>query len=247
MPPSRRFRGAGGCSALDRRGFLPVTALSEPWGGEETSVSLSETIGDLLRKSFANVPEELPASFIDLLARLESAPGNAEQAEADRRFKGLLMQVLPQLRGYARHLCRGDDLADDMVQDAIMRAWKARSRFEEGSNFKAWMFRILQNGYFSYIRRAKRMGAWDERAAENILQAPAGQEQGIYLEDVGQALNRLPEHQRTALLLVGAEGLSYEEAALVCAVPVGTIKSRVTRARAALTRFVDGVEEDKAA
>lgn len=211
-------------------------------------MSLSDTIGDLLRQSFSSVPEELPAAFIDLLTRLESAPGSAEQAEADRRFKRQLMQVLPALRGYARHLCRSDDLADDMVQDAILRAWKARRRFIEGTNFKAWTFRILQNGYFSYVRRAKRVGVWDERAAENILRAPAGQEQVIHLEDVGHALDRLPEHQRTALLLVGAEGLSYEEAAVVCAVPVGTIKSRVTRARAALVRFVEGSEtEDQAA
>jgi len=153
-------------------------------------------------------------------------------------FKRELTDVVPHLRAFARGLCGRPDMADDLVQETLLKAWAAQARFEPGTSMRAWTFVILRNAYLTDMRRNRFRGEYDEGVAERILTAPAGQEEPIHLSDMHRALLTLPPERREALLLVGAGGFSYEEAASICGCAVGTIKSRVGRARAALTSML---------
>jgi RNA polymerase sigma-70 factor (ECF subfamily) len=153
-------------------------------------------------------------------------------------FKRELTQVVPHLRAFARGLCGRPDMADDLVQEAMLKAWAAQDRFEPGTSMRAWTFVILRNAYLTELRRNRFRGDYDEGVAERILTAPAGQEEPIHLSDMHRALLTLPAERREALLLVGAGGFSYEEAAQICDCAVGTIKSRVGRARATLNTML---------
>jgi RNA polymerase sigma-70 factor (ECF subfamily) len=155
-------------------------------------------------------------------------------ALTDEGFKESLTKIIPHLRAFARTLCGDKDVADDLVQETMMKAWAARTKFEAGSNFKAWTFTILRNHYFSQTRRRRFSGEWDDLTAERILAAPASQTMSVELRDLSRALQQLPAPQREALILVGAGGISYEETAEIAGVAVGTVKSRVARGRAAL-------------
>lgn len=163
-----------------------------------------------------------------------------ERSEEDKRaFKRELTEVVPHLRAFARGLCGRPDMADDLVQEALLKAWAAQDRFEPGTSMRAWTFVILRNAYLTDMRRNRFRGEYDEGVAERILTAPAGQEEPLHLGDMHRALMTLPPERREALLLVGAGGFSYEEAASICGCAVGTIKSRVGRARAALTSMIE--------
>ncbi|MCK0127329.1 sigma-70 family RNA polymerase sigma factor [Erythrobacter sp. F6033] len=153
-------------------------------------------------------------------------------------FKRELTEVVPHLRAFARGLCGRPDMADDLVQEAMLKAWAAQDRFEPGTSMRAWTFVILRNAYLTDMRRNRFRGEYDEGVAERILTAPAGQEEPIHLSDMHRALLTLPPERREALLLVGAGGFSYEEAAEICGCAVGTIKSRVGRARATLNSML---------
>jgi RNA polymerase sigma-70 factor (ECF subfamily) len=173
----------------------------------------------------------------------------AEKAE----FKRELTEVVPHLRAFARGLCGRPDMADDLVQETMLKAWAAQERFQLGTSIKAWTFVILRNVYLTDMRRNRFRGEYDEGVAERILTAPAGQEEPIHLSDMHRALLTLPPERREALLLVGAGGFSYEEAAGICGCAIGTIKSRVGRARAALTAMLESgdipqrsVDDDRA-
>jgi len=120
-----------------------------------------------------------------------------------------------------------------------MKAWAAQERFQPGTSMRAWTFVILRNAYLTDMRRNRFRADYDETVAERILTAPAGQEGPLHLSDMHRALLTLPPERREALLLVGAGGFSYEEAAEICGCAVGTIKSRVGRARAALNAMLD--------
>lgn len=154
-------------------------------------------------------------------------------------FKRELTGVIPHLRAFARGLCGRPDLADDLVQEALLKAWAAQERFEPGTSMRAWTFVILRNAYLTDMRRNRFRGDYDEAVAERILVAPAAQEGPMHLSDMHRALLTLPPERREALLLVGAGGFSYEEASKICGCAVGTIKSRVGRARAALTLMIE--------
>ena len=153
---------------------------------------------------------------------------------SDADFKVQLGQVIPHLRAFGRSLSGNRDLADDLVQETLMKAWAARLRFQAGTNMRAWTFIILRNLYLSQMRRARFKGEWDDLVADRILAAPASQDKHVELGDMQRALLHLPQPQREALILVGAGGFAYEEAAEICGVAVGTIKSRVARGRVAL-------------
>jgi RNA polymerase sigma-70 factor (ECF subfamily) len=175
----------------------------------------------------------------------------AASVEADRIFRDQLVALIPSLRTFARGLCGSRDLADDMAQDAMLRGWAARASFIPGSNFRAWMFMILRNQFYTTIRKNRRTVSLEPELAERMLvEAPAQQHQ-IHLADVAKALLKLPPEQREVLLLIGANGLSYDEAAEVVGCAIGTIKSRLARGRRALTVLIDGPTEtsltDKAA
>lgn len=172
-----------------------------------------------------------------------AASGNSGEAMSEaarqREFKRELTAVIPHLRAFARGLCGRPDLADDLVQEALMKAWAAQERFQPGTSMRAWTFVILRNAYLTDMRRNRFRADYDETVAERILTAPAGQEGPLHLSDMHRALLTLPPERREALLLVGAGGFSYEEAAEICGCAVGTIKSRVGRARAALSAMLD--------
>lgn len=173
---------------------------------------------------------------------LPAAPEDGEASRgplSDAEFKRELAAVIPHLRAFGRSLSGSRDLADDLVQETLLKAWAARERFQAGTNMRAWTFIILRNYYLSQMRRSRFRGEWDDLAADRLLAAPAGQEKHIELSDMQRALMQLPQPQREALILVGAGGFAYEEAAEICGVAVGTIKSRVARGRAALEQILD--------
>lgn len=151
-------------------------------------------------------------------------------------FQQELTDAIPHLRAFARSLCGNRAEADDLVQETLIKAWEARERFEDGSSMRAWTFRILRNHFYSERRRAWRKQEQGGEIHENAAITGEQQSWALQLDDVRRALLDLPEDQREALVLVGAGGLSYEEAASVCGCAVGTVKSRVSRARAALEK-----------
>lgn len=158
----------------------------------------------------------------------------------DKDFRDQLVAIIPSLRAFARGLCGTRDMADDMVQDAMTRAWAARQSYAAGSNFRAWMFMILRNHYYTTLRKNARMVSWDPEVAERVLVAGPTQQDGLNVQDVQKALLKLPAEQREVLLLIGANGVSYEEAADIMGCAIGTIKSRLARGRVALTALIDG-------
>lgn len=158
---------------------------------------------------------------------------------SDPEFKTQLAAVIPHLRAFGRSISGSRDLADDLVQETLMKAWAARQRFQAGTNMRAWTFIILRNLYLSQMRRARFKGEWDDLVADRLLAAPASQDRHVELGDMQRALLHLPQPQREALILVGAGGFAYEEAAEICGVAVGTIKSRVARGRVALETIMN--------
>jgi RNA polymerase sigma-70 factor (ECF subfamily) len=156
----------------------------------------------------------------------------------ENEFKQELVRVAPHLRAFGRSLCGSADRADDLAQDAMMKAWAARDRYCAGTNFKAWTFTILRNQFYSETRRNRFRGEYDEAEAERILHTTGSQESALELADVLRALAAIPAGYREALILVSVEGMSYEEAAAVCDIAVGTVKSRVSRARAMLSNIM---------
>ena len=161
-------------------------------------------------------------------------------ALSDEDFRVQLGQVIPHLRAFGRSLSGNRDLADDLVQETLLKAWAARQRFQAGTNMRAWTFIILRNLFLSQMRRARFKGEWDELTASKLLAAPASQDRHVELGDMQRALLHLPPPQREALILVGAGGFAYEEAAEICGCAVGTIKSRVARGRVALEALLTG-------
>jgi RNA polymerase sigma factor (sigma-70 family) len=161
-------------------------------------------------------------------------------ALSDDDFKTQLAVVIPQLRAFGRSLSGNVDSGDDLVQETLLKAWAARDRYEAGTNMRAWTFIILRNLFLSQMRRNRFRGEWDDLVADKILSAPASQDKHVELGDLQRALQFLPESQREALILVGAGGFAYEEAAEICGVAVGTIKSRVARGRVALEAVMMG-------
>ncbi|MFN4288251.1 MAG: sigma-70 family RNA polymerase sigma factor [Brevundimonas sp.] len=154
--------------------------------------------------------------------------------EDDNAFKTELVKLIPHLRAFARTLTGDPTAADDLAQDAMVKAWDARASFQLGTNMKAWTFMILRNQFYSDKRRSWRQTQLDQEAAERTLIAVDDPEAPVALDELRLALAGLPDEQREALVLVGAGGFAYEEAAEICRCAVGTVKSRVSRARKAL-------------
>src|SRR5690606_26863142 len=142
-------------------------------------------------------------------------------AEEKRAFKRELTEVVPHLRAFARGLCGRPDMADDLVQEALLKAWAAQDRFEPGTSMRAWTFVLLRNAYLTDMRRNRFRGEYEEGVAERILTAPAGREETIHLSDLPRALLTPRQGRREALLLVGAGGFSSGEAAEFCGCAVG--------------------------
>ena len=135
-------------------------------------------------------------------------------------------------------------MADDLAQDAMTRGWAARASFTQGTNFRAWMFMILRNQFYTTIRRSSRMTSWDPEIAERVLVEAPAQQHSIHLADVAKALQQLPPEQREVLLLIGPNGVTYEDAAEIVGCAMGTVKSRLARGRKALAELIDGPADD---
>lgn len=157
----------------------------------------------------------------------------------EAQFKGDLVALIPHLRAFARTLTGEAAAADDLAQDAILKAWDARSSYQMGTNMKAWTFMILRNQFYSEKRRSWRQTQLDQESAERTLVAADDPEAPVALDELRLALRMLPSEQREALILVGAGGFAYEEAADICRCAVGTVKSRVSRARRALQGILE--------
>ena len=162
----------------------------------------------------------------------------AERAD----IEAALVEQLPNLRAFARTFHRDAARADDLVQEAMLKAWSSAASFKQGSNLKAWLFTILRNTFISETRKLRReVEDVDGVHAANLAEKPA-HDDVIQFKDFRAALDQLPSDQREALILVGAAGFSYEEAAEICDCAVGTVKSRVNRARRRLSEMLD-IEE----
>lgn len=153
-------------------------------------------------------------------------------------FQNALVSAIPHLRAFARSFTSDAAAADDLVQETLIKAWNSQETFQAGTNFRAWLFTIQRNTFFTQQRKAKREIGDPDLTYTHSLSVGAEQPGHIELQDLRSALDTLPEEQREALLLVGAAGFSYEEAAEICGCAVGTIKSRVNRARGRLEELI---------
>lgn len=155
-----------------------------------------------------------------------------------------LIEHLPAMRAFAISLTRDSGLADDVVQDTLVKAWSRIDQFDAGTNMRAWLFTILRNTSYSERRKSHReVPDVDGIHTASLAEKPA-HDGRLNLTDFRAALAELSDEQREALLLVGASGFSYEEAAAMCKVPVGTVKSRIGRARHRLSELLDLNEDD---
>jgi len=178
------------------------------------------------------------------MARIELSSPEPIPAGASTvfNFKREMLAVLPSLRAFAVSLARRHDKADDLVQETVMKAWGKQDSFQPGTSMRAWLFTILRNEFYSQMRRKGReLPDPDGVFAGNLATHPE-QYGKLDLADFKSALDSLPDDQREAIVLIGASGFSYEEAAEIAGVAVGTIKSRVNRARVKLQELlnVDG-------
>lgn len=153
-------------------------------------------------------------------------------------FKDELIEALRSLRAFARTFHRDEARAEDLVQETMLKAWTKREQFQPGSNMKAWLFTILRNTYLSELRKKKReVEDADGSLVAGLAEKPK-QDGHMAMRDFRNALELLSDDQREALILVGASGFSYDEAAEICGVASGTIKSRVSRARARIAELM---------
>lgn len=153
-------------------------------------------------------------------------------------FREGLLGAIPSLRGFAHSLCGNSILADDLVQETLVKAWASAGSFQLGTNMRAWLFTILRNEFYSQMRRKGRDVQDSDGEMANRIADRGNQEGHMQLKDLREALAKLSPDQREALILVGASGLSYEETAAICGANIGTIKSRVSRARARLCELL---------
>jgi RNA polymerase sigma-70 factor, ECF subfamily len=160
-------------------------------------------------------------------------------------FKDDLVAEIPGLRAFAVSLCGSVTLADDLVQEALLRAWANSDKFQIGTSLRAWLFTILRNIYYSQYRKRSREVQDSNGVYARGIAVEGDQESHLDLADFRKALAKLPVEQREVLTMVGASGLSYEEAATICGVEIGTIKSRLSRARTKLSELL-GLNERRA-
>jgi RNA polymerase sigma-70 factor, ECF subfamily len=187
--------------------------------------------------------EKLPISLARLLDRVAQVI-RAHTEPVDQEFVAALMGSLKALRGFAVSLTRDINRAEDLVQDTILKAISKQEKFEAGTNLQAWLFTILRNLFLSAHRKTQReVEDADGVHAASMVSIP-DQEDRLTMQDLHAALAKLPREQHEAIMLVGAEGMSYEEAAEALATKVGTIKSRVNRARNRLAELMGLVHEE---
>lgn len=155
-----------------------------------------------------------------------------------------IVEHLGSLRAFAVSLTRNGAAADDLVQETIVKAWKNFDKFKQGTNLRAWLFTIQRNTFYSQRRKAKREVADSDGEMAAQLSVKPHHDGRLAMKDFRVAFAELPVEQREALVLIGAEGMTYEEAAETCGVAIGTIKSRVNRGRKRLTELMELSDEE---
>ena len=174
--------------------------------------------------------------------------GATETGKDKDAVTSIMVGQIPYLRRYARALTQNAADADDLVQNCLVRAISKMDRFEAGTNLRAWLLAIMHNIFidgFRKKRRAREVGETEETLSKGLF-TPANQFRRVQVTDVESALQQLPVTQRSTLLLIALENLTYEEVARITEVPVGTVRSRLSRARHALRQMVDGTYTDEA-
>jgi RNA polymerase sigma-70 factor (ECF subfamily) len=159
--------------------------------------------------------------------------------DATLSWRDDVVGLIPALRAFAWSLSHNGSDADDLVQDTLIKAWTNRDKFEPGTNLRAWLFTILRNTYYTAVLRRRREVRDETGEYAGALKTPPTQDWSVAVHALREALQQLPDEHREALILVGAAGLSYEEAAEISGCALGTIKSRVNRARARLLKIMD--------
>jgi RNA polymerase sigma factor (sigma-70 family) len=155
-----------------------------------------------------------------------------------------LVEHIGAMRAFAVSLTRNSALADDMVQDTLVKAWSNIDKFQPGTNMRAWLFTILRNTYYSYRRKRKReIEDVDGIMTESMASKPT-HDGMLQMRDFNNAFRKLRDEHREVLILVGASGMSYEEVANMCGIKIGTVKSRLNRARAHLAELLQVDEDD---
>ncbi|MDX8528960.1 sigma-70 family RNA polymerase sigma factor [Mesorhizobium sp. MSK_1335] len=147
--------------------------------------------------------------------------------------------LIPALRAFARSFCRVPDDADDLVQETLTKALANLDKFEPGTRLKSWLFTIMRNTHYTRVKAAAREAPGLLDCASSRPVSEASQDWSIRAKEVYQAIQKLPEHQREVLMLIGVLGVSYEETAQICNCAVGTVKSRLNRARGSVLEFLD--------
>ena len=207
-------------------------------GSRTLEQPVRDHLGQQLRDFYHElIGDSLPTDLASLVRRLERAI-QARNETPDPSFMAELMEAVPHLRAFALSRTRNLERAEDLVQESILKAWDKRASFEPGTNLKAWLFTILRNQHYSEHRKLWReVEDVDGIYAAGLVTLP-DQIGRLEIRDISVALDKLCPEYREALLLVGVQGMSYEDAAAVMGTAVGTAKSRVNRARKHLTEFL---------
>ena len=221
------------------------------------NAEIQSRIGHQLRAMYDDVVRQgVPDRFAELIRKLDGPEAAAQAGSGCQKQREGLMPLtnslrddilasVPSLRAFAISLSGNGDRADDLVQETLLRAIANINSFQPGSNLPAWLFTILRNLFRSDYRKRRREVEDAEGNYAKTLKTQPAQNAHLEFEEFRVALEKLPQDQREALILVGASGFSYEDAAAICGCAVGTIKSRVNRARSKLSAllYVDGAED----
>ena len=221
------------------------------------NAEIQSRIGHQLRAMYDDVVRQgVPDRFAELIRKLDGPEAAAAQIDdPQKKMEGVMpltdslrddiLASVPSLRAFAISLSGNGDRADDLVQETLLRAIANIDSFQPGSNLPAWLFTILRNLFRSDYRKRRREVEDAEGNYAKTLKTQPAQNAHLEFEEFRHALEKLPQDQREALILVGASGFSYEDAAAICGCAVGTIKSRVNRARSKLSAllYVDGAED----
>ncbi|WP_082528587.1 sigma-70 family RNA polymerase sigma factor [Methylobacterium sp. Leaf466] len=210
----------------------------------ELPSNIREHLGSEMRTFYNYVfAERPPTQLLDLIAQLESVLSSRDNFSAET-FRNDLLAEISGLRAFAMSLANSSALADDLVQETMVKAWANQHRFQVGTNFKAWLYTILRNHFYTECRKRRREFEDVEGEKANQMTALADQEYCVDLQIVWNYIDKLPPRQREALVLVAAQGMTYEDAANLVGCQVGTMKSRVSRARDLLARSL-GMDEER--
>lgn len=215
-----------------------TTIRPDKIGPAVLSPDIQKHLGEQLAAVYSQEDASTPlAHFADLLAQLDAALAEAKGSD-ESAFRAGLLEAIPSLFGFAMSLIRNPTAADDLVQETMMRAWRSRHRYQAETNLGAWLFTIMRNTFYSVHRkRAREVPDSDGDHAARLTSLPE-QSGHLDLQDMQVALSRLPSPMRQALMLITVENVSYEDAARIMNCQIGTVKSRVWRARQQLAALL---------